>query len=146
MLRRSLMLAPALLVAPAIVRAGAVFGAPPAFFARCSPRRIGGGSKVATAFIQGLPDGSSPTSTPPSLATPYGTVTMGDYVSPEPGYGGGHFRYGLLNGVEMEPAAPVGVFGLPCWQRLYLVDFGAGGGPQIYGICNDQIYTAGRIT
>ena len=60
---------------------------------------------------------------------------MGDVVSPQPGYGGGSFCYGKLNGKEMEPSAPIGVFGLPIFQQLW-VDFGG----NIYGITNDQIW------
>jgi hypothetical protein len=61
---------------------------------------------------------------------------MGDFVSPQPGYGGGSFCYGLLNGKEMAPAnTAVSVFGLPIWQQLW-VDFGG----NIYGIANDQIW------
>jgi hypothetical protein len=92
----------------------------------------GSGFSPDGSIIVGQPGGGA---VPTSLNTAYGTVSMGDFVSPQPGYGGGSFCYGLLNGKEMEPSAPIGVFGLPIFQQLW-VDFGG----NIYGITNDQIW------
>ena len=109
-----MILAPALLAAPAIARAAS----------RLTRIGGGGGTVVGGSFIVGQPGGGA---LPPSLNTAYGPVSMGDPISPQPGYGGGTFCYGLLNGKEMAPfATAIGVFGLTIWQRLYVVDFGAG--------------------